>query len=133
MARNVLVVSTVEHADEALLAQLGPDVERVKVVVPVVRQGVLRWLTTDQEAYDRAREEAEHTAERLPVDEVEASVGEADVELAIQDALATFPADEVVVAVRPDDDAGPIESAAMGELGDSVAGVPVRTVVVDDA
>jgi hypothetical protein len=66
------------------------------------------------------------------VDDTEAAVGEADVELAIQDALATFPADEVVVAVRPEDEAGPIESAAIGELGDSVAGVPVRTIVVAD-
>jgi hypothetical protein len=132
MGRNVLVVSTVEDAEAALRERLGPDVDRVKVVVPVVRQGVLSWLTTDQAAYDRAREQAEHTAEELPVDDTEAAVGEADVELAIQDALATFPADEVVVAVRPEDEVGPIESAAVGELGASVAGVPVRTIVVDD-
>jgi hypothetical protein len=132
MGRNVLVVSTVEDAEDALREQLGPDVERIMVVVPVVRQGVLSWLTTDQAAYDRAREQAEHTAEELPVDAAEASVGEADVELAIQDALATFPADEVVVAVRPEDDAGPIESAALGDLGDSVAGVPVRKIAVAD-
>jgi hypothetical protein len=131
MGRNVLVVNTVEGAKDAFEQQLGPDVERVKVVVPVVRQGVLSWLTTDQQAYDRAREQAEHTAEELPVDDAEAVVGEADVELAIQDALATFPADEVVVAVRPQDEAGAIESAALGDLGDSVAGVPVRTIVVD--
>jgi hypothetical protein len=131
MGRNVLVVSTVEDATDAFEEQLGPDVERVKVVVPVVRQGVLSWLTTDQQAYDRAREQAEHTAEELSVDDAEAAVGEADVELAIQDALATFPADEVVVAVRPQDEAGAIESAALGDLGDSVAGVPVRTIVVD--
>jgi hypothetical protein len=131
MGRNVLVISTVEDGEDALREQLGPDVERVKVVVPVVRQGVLSWLTTDQEAYDRAREQAEHTAEELPVDDAEATVGEADVELAIQDALATFPADEVVVALRPEDEAGPIESAAVGELGAFVAGVPVRKIVVD--
>lgn len=132
MPRNVLVVSTVEQADDAIARLLGPDVEHVQVVVPVVRQGVLRWLTTDQKAYDQAREQAERTAERLPVDDAEAAVGEADVELAIQDALATFPADEVLVAVRPDDETGAIESAALGELPDSVAGVPVRTIVVGD-
>jgi hypothetical protein len=132
MARSVLVVSTVEKADAAIARLLGPDVEHVKVVVPVVRQGVLRWLTTDQKAYDRAREQAERTAERLPVDDAEPAVGEADVELAIQDALATFPADEVVVAVRAGDEAGAVERAATGELRDAVAGLPVRTIVVDD-
>jgi hypothetical protein len=132
MGRNVLIVSTVEDAEDVLREQLGPDVERLKVVVPVVRQGVLSWLTTDQHAYDRAREQAEHTAEELPVDDAEASVGEADVELAIQDALATFPADEVVVAVRPEEEAGAIESAALGDLGDSVSGVPVRRIAVAD-
>ena len=133
MANNVLVVSTVPDADDALRTLLGPDVGHVKVVVPVVRQGVLRWLTTDQAAYDRAREQAERTAERLPVDDVEATVGEADIELAIQDALATFAADEVVVAVRAGGDAGAIERSAVGDLGPAVAGVPVRTIVVDDA
>ena len=38
--RNVLVVSTVEHAEDELRAQVG-DADTVLVVVPVVRQGVL--------------------------------------------------------------------------------------------
>ena len=52
--------------------------------------------------------------------------------LAIQDALADFPADEVVVALHPDDEAPFAERIARAELRPSVAGVPVRAVVVDD-
>ena len=44
MGRNVLVVSTVEHAEGVLRARLGADVDEVKVVVPVVQQGFLDWI-----------------------------------------------------------------------------------------
>lgn len=128
--RNVLVVSTVEHADAALRAYVG-DADTIKVVVPVVRQGVLDWLANDQRAFTHAEREAERTAERLPGETVEAIAGEADVELAIRDALATFAADEIVVAVRPEDEEGLVESRATSGLPQrSVNGVPVRLVVI---
>jgi hypothetical protein len=129
VARNVLVVSTVEGADEVLRRRLA-DVERLKVVVPAVRQGVLDWLANDERAFSHAQEEAERTAQALPGETVEARAGEADVELAIRDALATFPADEIVVAVRPEDDAGAVERAAAERIERVVDGVPVRRVVV---
>src|SRR5687768_15550558 len=110
MGRNVLVVSTVEGAEDAIREQLGGDVGELKVVVPAVRQGVLDWLANDERAFAHAREVAEQTADALPGTTVEASPGEADVDLAIRDALATFSADEVVVAVRPEDEAGAVES-----------------------
>lgn len=128
--RNVLVVSTVEHAEAALRAEVG-DADKIKVVVPVVRQGVLDWLANDQRAYSHAEEVAEHTAEQLPGDTVEAVAGEARVELAIRDALATFAADEIVIAVRPEDEEGLIESKATADASvRSVDGVPVRLVVL---
>ena len=132
MARNVLVVSTVEHADDVLRAHVG-DADAIKVVVPVVRQGVLDWLANDQEAFGRAERVAERTAEQLPGETVEAAAGEADVGLAIRDALATFPADEIVVAVRPQEEEGVVESTATGTAPQhSVDGVPVRYVVIRD-
>jgi hypothetical protein len=131
--RNVLVVSTVEHAEEALRKQVG-DADRIKVVVPVVRQGVLDWLANDQRAFSHAERVAERTAEQLPGETVEAVAGEAKVELAIRDALATFPADEIVVAVRPEDEEGLVESRATADISTlSVEGVPVRLVVISDA
>lgn len=130
--RSVLVVSTVEHPEAALRAQIG-DADRIKVVVPVVRQGVLDWLANDQRAFSHAERVAERTAEHLPGETVEAVAGEADVELAIRDALATFPADEVVVAVRPEDEEGRVESMATAGIPErNVDGVPVRLVVISD-
>ena len=132
MGKNVLVISTVEHADDVLRAHVG-EAETIKVVVPVVRQGVLDWLANDQEAIGHAERVAERTADQLPGETVEAGAGEADVGLAIRDALATFPADEIVVAVRPDEVEGFVESIVTDSAPQhSLEGVPVRYVVIPD-
>ena len=132
MARNVLIVSTVEHAEDELRAQVG-DAEAIKVVVPVVRQGVLDWLANDEKAFGRAEQAAERTAEQLPGETVDAAAGEADVGLAIRDALATFPADEIVVAVRPHEQEALVESAATDTAPHhTFDGVPVRYIVIPD-
>ena len=131
MGRNVLVVSTVEGVADRIKGELGGDVDQLKVVVPAVRQGVLDWLANDERAFSAAREEAERTADELPGETIEAGAGEADVGLAIQDALATFPADEIVVALHADE-APPPEEAAAETTPDAIDGIPVRRVVVDD-
>ena len=132
MARRVLIVSTVEHGDDVLQAHVG-NADEVKVVVPVVRQGALDWLANDEKAFGRAQQAAERTADQLPGETVETAAGEANVGLAIRDALATFPADEIVVAVRPSDQEGLVESLATDSAAErSVEGVPVRLVVIPD-
>ena len=130
MGRNVLVISTVEHADDVLRAHVG-EADTIKVVVPVVRQGVLDWLANDQKAFSHAERVAERTAEQLPGETLEAVAGEADVGLAIRDALATFSADEIVVAVRPEEEEGFVESMATDSAPEHrIEGVPVRYVVI---
>jgi len=132
MTKNVLVVSTVEHADDVLRAHVG-QADTIKVVVPVVRQGALDWLANDQKAFGHAEEVAERTADQLPGEAVEAVAGEANVGLAIRDALATFPADEIVVAVRPGEEEGLIESIVTDSAPqERIEGLPVRTVVIGD-
>jgi hypothetical protein len=132
MGKNVLVVTTVEDADDDLRAHFGED-DTIKVVVPVIGQGVLDWLANDQKAFGHAERVAERTAELLPGETVDAVAGEADVGLAIRDALATFPADEIVLAVRPDEEEGLVESIATeGAPRYNVEGVPVRHVVIPD-
>jgi hypothetical protein len=131
MGRNVLVVSTVEHGEDVLRARLGSDVDEVKVVVPVVQQGFLDWLANDEQAAAAAERAAAHLADELPRVS-EARKGEADVLLAIEDALATFDADEVVVALHPEDEAPFAERVAQDDVRPSVHGVPVRAVVIRD-
>ena len=112
----MLVVSTVDHAEAALRTRLGEDVDEVRVVVPVVKQGFLDWLANDEAAFSHAEAEAERLADALPGETVDAAAGEADVELAIQDALAEFPADEIVVALAPEDEAPFAEQVAQGDF-----------------
>ena len=127
---NVLVVSTVDHPEDVLRRYVGEG-DKLKVVVPVVRQGVLDWLANDQKAFTHAEHVAEDVAAHLPGETVEAKAGEADVDLAIRDALATFPADEIVVAVRPTDQEGKVESVATASAPtQSLHGIPVRFVVI---
>ena len=131
-ARNVLVVSTVADPAAALGDQLH-DGDVVKVVVPVVGQGILDWLANDEQAFSEAKETAEATARELPGTTVAAAAGEADVALAIQDALATFPADVILVAVESDgyenlDDALAADGSAAG--APRIEGVPVRVVIL---
>ena len=126
------MISTVEHADDVLRAHVG-EADTIKVVVPVVRQGVLDWLANDQKAFGHAERVAEATAAELPGETVAAAAGEADVGLAVRDALATFPADEIVVAVRPAEQEGYVESAATDTAPKHhIDGVPVRYVVIPD-
>ena len=130
---NVLVISTVEHPEHVLRTHLGEE-DKLKLVVPVVRQGFLDWLANDEEAFSHARSVAEEAAAELPGETVEAVAGEADVDLAIRDALATFPADEIVVAVRPSAEEGVIESmATAGAPTNSFRGIPVRYVVIPES
>lgn len=132
MGKNILVVSTVEHADDVLRGQFG-ETDTIKVVVPVTGQGILDWLANDEKAFGHAERVAERTADRLPGETVDAVAGEAKVDLAISDALASFPAEEIVVAVRPDDEQGLVEAMAIeGAPQHSIQGVPIRYVVVRD-
>jgi hypothetical protein len=132
--RNVLVVSTVEEIGSALNAQLHED-DVVKVVVPVVGQGVLDWLANDEQAFSHSVKVADRLADELPGDTVDAGAGEADVALAIRDALATFPADVIVVAVsREDLEVEDAIASSSGTPGGArrIEGIPVRFVPVVD-
>src|SRR5918999_4045754 len=132
MGKNILLVSTVEGAEDFLRPHFDEE-DAIKVVVPVTGQGILDWLTMDEKAFTHAEEVAEQTADHLPGETVEAVAGEANVGLAVRDALATFAADEIVVAVRPDAREGLIESVATEDAPKrTVDGVPVRFLVVPD-
>lgn len=79
----------------------GADVN-VHVVAPAAHVGKFQWLTgADDDARAEAAELAGRTADAVDA-EVETEVGEHDPLLAVQDALALFPADEILVAGTPD-------------------------------
>jgi hypothetical protein len=129
---RILIVSTVEHPEDRLRPHVGSR-DEIRVVVPVVRQGVFDWLANDERAFSHAESVAEATADALPGETVEALAGEADVDLALRDALAEFVPDEILIAVRPDDEQGFVESIATGNAPrNTFQGIPVRYLTIRD-
>jgi hypothetical protein len=136
-AKRLLVVATAP-VEEAVLRDrvrehAGPDAE-VRVVAPASDLSPLEWLATDE---DEARGEAAdiaHSAERAVQPEagrVETEVGDSDPVQAIEDALRQFPADEVIVVTRTDDEAGWLEKDSAAAASERF-GVPVTHLVVGD-
>lgn len=105
--RNVLLlalepVSDAEVRKAVEARQDGADVN-LHVVAPATHVGKFQWLTgADDDARAEAAELADRTAEAVD-EEVETEVGEPDPILAVEDALALFPADEILVAGTADE------------------------------
>ncbi len=116
------------EVESVVRAHAGEDAE-VHVVAPASK---ISWLDRLTNAEDDARadadERAEAAAEAVPGEHVEAEVGDVDPLQAIEDALRTFPADEVVVLTAPDEKATWLE-AGLGEDARERFSVPVTHLV----
>lgn len=128
MPRRLLVVITTEVHDSVLRAFVrsrdGDDAEML-VIAPASDISRLDWLTNaDGDARSGAAELADKTADATPTEDVEARVGDTDPVKAIEDALGTFAADEILVVTRPDDEAGWLERGS-GETAQAQFTVPV--------
>lgn len=114
-----------------LAARGGPDAE-VLVVAPASELSRLDWLANaEDDARGRARERAEGIAEAAPTDDVDSRVGDSDPVQAIEDALRAFPADELLIVTRREEDAGWLESGTGAAAFERFA-LPMSHLVVDD-
>jgi hypothetical protein len=137
VSRHILVVTTTPVDGGALrdrvLEHAGDGDPEVKVVAPASDVSFLDWLAN---AEDDARSQAESRAEGVghavapEAERVEAEVGDTDPVQAIEDALRTFPADELVLVTRREDDAGWLEEGAADEAF-ARFNLPVTHLVVD--
>jgi hypothetical protein len=106
-ARNVLLVALGPVPPDEVRTAIAERNENgdvnLHVVAPATHIGRFQWLTgaTDEARADAA-ELADHTAEAVDA-EVETEVGERDPLLAVEDALAFFPADEILVVGTVDE------------------------------
>jgi hypothetical protein len=110
----------------------GDDLEGAEVLVvsPAVNESAVAfWMSDSDEAIAEAESTAEQTAAALRERgaQARATTGESEPLLALQDALATFPADRVVVFVRGEDAARYREDDVIGEA-ERRFGVPVSEV-----
>src|SRR5918996_4182169 len=130
-----LLVLTPEPVDAKLLrATLGDEVEgaEVMVVSPATNQSkVAFWVSDPDEAIAEAETAQEETVERLEEEGVDAAgdTGESEPAVALQDALATFPADRIVVFSHPDGERDYREDEGIAEAEERF-GIPVTHAVI---
>lgn len=131
---RILVLNSEPVGPDQLRDALGEDVAdaEVRVVAPALNEsGLAFWVSDSDEAIEEAKEVQRETVERLSTDDITAAgdTGEAEPLVALQDALATFPADRIVIFVRAEDESRYREDDVAGEA-ERRFGTPVVQKVV---
>ncbi len=130
-----LLVLTPEPIDADLLrATLGDEVEgaEVLVIAPATNQSkVAFWVSDSDEAIQEAETAQVDTVERLEEGGIDAAgdTGESEPDVAIQDALATFAADRIVIFSHPEGDLDYREDQSLADA-EARFGVPVTHAVI---
>ncbi len=130
-----LLVLTPEPIDADLLrATVGEDVEGAEVLVvsPATNQSKLAfWVSDPDQAIAEAQVAQEESVERLEEAGIDAAGerGESEPAVALQDALATFPADRIVIFSHPEGDRDYREDEGLAELEERLD-IPVTHAVI---
>jgi hypothetical protein len=135
MAKKILALVSEPVSGEAL--RKAVDGERaagaeVLVVAPALNSRTRFWISDPDPAIERAEEVQEETVERMDEEGIDAAgdTGESDPLLAIEDALATFPADEIVLFTHTSGARNWLEEGLVDEVRERFAG-PVQHLVVE--
>jgi len=130
-----LLVLTPEPVDAAMLREvLGHEVSEAEVLVvsPAGHRSKLAfWVSDADEAIAEAQSAQEETVERLEEEGIDAAgdTGESEPAVALQDALATFPADRVIVFSHPEGDRDYREDESLADA-EKRLGVPVTHALI---
>jgi hypothetical protein len=135
VARRILVVANTSIPEAELRqrvrAHAGEDAELL-VVAPASKISKLDWLTNaEDDARAEAARRAEEIAAGVPGDDVETRVGDSDPVNAIEDALREFPAEELIVITRPDEEAEWLEEGS-GATVQNRFSLPVTHLLVEE-
>jgi hypothetical protein len=113
---HLLVVATTEVPGAAMRDEVerhaGDRNATVHVVAPALTEGAFKHTMGDiDEAQQNAADRLESSLEELRSSgaHVTGTIGDSDPVLAIEDALQTFPADEILIVTHAEDDAGWLE------------------------
>ena len=135
MPKKILALVSEPISAEALRSAVGPesaDDAEVLVVAPALNSRKRFFLADPDPAIERADAVQEETVERLDEEGIDAAgdTGEEDPLLALQDALTTFEADEVVLFTHPGGKQNWLEDGLVDEAKGRFD-VPVRHLVVE--
>ncbi|HET6548432.1 MAG TPA: hypothetical protein VFG79_08255 [Solirubrobacter sp.] len=130
-----LLVVTPEPIDAPFLREtLGDDVRGAEVLVvsPATNRSKMAfWMSDSDDAIAEAQTAKTDTVERLTEEGVDAAgqVGESDPAQAVDDALATFAADRIVIFSHPEGDRDYREDEALA-AGEARWNVPVTHALI---
>jgi hypothetical protein len=134
--RRILVIANETVAGEELrdaiaLAASGWDAH-VLIVAPALNTKVRHWTSDDDLARTGARQRLDESLETLSGSglDVRGEIGDADPLQAIEDALRTFGADEIILSTHPEGRSNWLERGVVGGARERFS-VPVTHVVVD--
>jgi hypothetical protein len=128
-----------EPAMKASVQQVGNEDERRILVIaneivvsPALNSQVRHWASDEDGARAAAQERLEASLAQLRRDGVQAegTVGDGDPLQAIEDAMRTFGADEIVISTHPEGRSHWLERNVVGDARDRFD-VPITHVVVD--
>jgi hypothetical protein len=124
---------TADHLQRLVPGELDASDTEVMVVAPALQESPIKfWFSDADEAIQRASRVSSETVEKLDAAGVSASgdTGESDPLQAIEDALATFPADRIVVFAA--DDGQHYREDVDVDLARERFGVPVERATISD-
>ncbi|MCP9484575.1 MAG: universal stress protein [Gaiellaceae bacterium MAG52_C11] len=134
--RRILVIANETLGGTELFEVLRSKAEGVReqvlVVTPALNSPLRHWASDEDGARVDAQERLDASLARLAREGIEArgEVGDGDPLQAIEDALRTFGADEIVISTHPEGRSNWLERNVVGEAG-ARFDVPITHVVVD--
>ena len=135
MPKKILALVSEPISADVLRSAVGPEVAdqaEVLVVAPALNSRMHFFLADPDPAIERAEAVQEESVERLDEEGIDAAgdTGEEDPLLALQDALTTFDADEVVLFTHAGGEQNWLEEGLVDEAKGRFD-VPVRHLVVE--
>jgi hypothetical protein len=134
--RRILVVANetvAGHTLRSMILERSLDVrEEVLVVTPALNSPLKHWVSDEDDARSAAQERLDASLAKLAEAGVEArgEVGDGDPLQAMEDALRTFGADEIIISTHPEGRSNWLERGIVEKARERFA-VPITHVVVD--
>ena len=135
-AHRVLVLANETVGGRALLDEIrnrakGGSAE-ILVVTPAITSQVKHWVSDTDQAYEDADERRARSVAAIQAEGLEARgmVGDSDPNVAVEDALRGFPADEVIISTHPPERSRWLERGVV-ERAQREIDLPITHVVVD--
>jgi hypothetical protein len=134
--RRILVIANETVGGQTLRETIRERSEgwraKVLVVTPALNTPLKHWVSDDDQARDAAQERLDRSLARLREAGIEArgEIGDGEPLQAIEDALRTFGADEIIISTHPEGRSNWLEKGVVSNARERFA-VPIAHVVVD--